>query len=89
MNKYSLEEISKLGEKIYFERLQNKLEPFRNGEYAVIDVETGDYFVDEDRLKAVEIARQKNGNKLFYIVQIGNLKESVVNFKKTAYAWNI
>mgnify|MGYP001558820008 CR=1 FL=1 len=86
----SLEELSKLGEKIYNEKLRNSLEKTHMGQYAVIDVSTEKYEVDVDRLNALEKAQKKFGEKLFYIIQIGTSKSPGVNFySKKDYAWNI
>jgi hypothetical protein len=83
----SLEEIIKLGEKFYLEELKEKLEEEKIGQYIVIDVEEKKYFVDPDRLVAVQKAQEESGNKLFYILQIGNVKNPNINFAKK-YAWN-
>lgn len=87
-NNLSLEEISRLGEKFYTEKLKEKLEKENLGQYAVIDVEQGKSYVDSDRLIAVEHARKESGDKLFYIIQIGNVQSPSMNFSAKKYAWN-
>lgn len=84
----SLEEITKLGEKFYTEELKEKLEQENMGQYVIIDVEQKKYQVDADRLIAVEKARKDFGDKLFYIIQIGSIQSSSVNFTEKKYAWN-
>lgn len=84
----TLEEISKLGEKFYAEELKSKLEKIYMGQYAVIDVEQKKYVVDSDRLTAVEKAKKNFGDKLFYIIQIGNTQNPSLNFSAKKYAWN-
>lgn len=84
----SLEEISKLGEKFYTEKLKEKLEKENLGQYVVIDVEQEKYYIDTDRLVALEKAMKEFGNKLFYIVQIGNVQHPSINFNAKRYAWN-
>jgi hypothetical protein len=84
----SLEEITKAGEKFYFDHLKEKLEKENMGQYAVIDAEQRKYRVDPDRLVAVEKARKDFGNKLFYIVQIGSIHNPSINFTTEKYAWN-
>src|SRR5919201_7083407 len=83
----SLEEITKAGEKFYFDELKEKLEKENMGQYAVIDVEQKKYRVDPDELVAIQKAQQDFGNKLFFIVQIGNLKYPSTNFMTKKYAW--
>lgn len=58
------------------------------GKYVVIDVERKEYEVDADRLIAVEKARKTFGDKLFYIIQIGNTQNPSLNFIAKKYAWN-
>ncbi|MBI5399312.1 hypothetical protein HZB07_01655 [Candidatus Saganbacteria bacterium] len=85
----SLEEITKIGEKFYTEELKEGLERSNLGQYVVIDVETKKYDLDADRLVAVERARKSFGDKLFYIIQIGSVQNSNINFTaKKKYAWD-
>lgn len=83
-----LEEISKLGEKFYNEELRISLEKQYMGQYVVIDVEQKKYQIDPDRLVAVEKARKEFGDKLFYIIQIGNTQNPSSNFVAKKYAWH-
>ncbi len=84
----SLEDVSRLGQKFYTEKLKEKLEKEHMGKYAVIDVEKGKYYIDADRLAAVEKARKESGDMLFYIIQIGNIQNPGMNFNAKKYAWN-
>lgn len=84
---YSPEEISQIGEKFYFEELKDKLEKTNNGEYLVIDVENKQYVINPDKLKAIEEARKKFGNKLLHIIQVGSIQKPLMNFRNTKYAW--
>ncbi len=87
-HKLSLEELTNLGEKFYFDELQDKLEKEHWDDYAVIDVEQKKYRVDEDQLTAIQKARKAFGEKLFYIVHIGYLRRPSMNFTAQKYAWN-
>ena len=69
----SPDEIIKLGEQIYFKK-KDKLEKNQYGEFVVIDVDTKECFVNEDKLAAIQEAEKKYPGKLFFIAQIGNLK---------------
>jgi len=68
------EEILTQGEKIYFDHKAN-LEKASMGNFVAIEVESKEIFVDADKLVAIQKAQEKYPNKLFYIVQIGNLKK--------------
>lgn len=70
----SPEELLALGEQIYFSK-KDELEKNNYGQFAVIEVENKEIFTDSDKLAAIQKAQKKYPNKLFYIVQIGNLKQ--------------
>ena len=55
---FSLEEITKLGERVYFENFKDLLEKDHMGQYVVIDVEQKKYQIDPDRLAAVAYQRR-------------------------------
>ncbi len=78
-----------MGQKFYVEELKTNLEQNHMGEYVVIDVDERKYEIDADRLVAVKKAIKKYGEKLFYIIQIGNDAISSINYTKKEYAWNI
>ena len=55
-----------------------KLKPFLNKKYppenvVLIDVDSGDYFVNRNTISAYESARKKYPNKLFFIAHVGQL----------------
>ena len=84
----SLEEITKFGEKFYHDELKEVFEKKYMGQYAVIDVEQKKYEIDPDRLVAIERAKKEFGDKLFYIIQIGNTQNPSLNYSAKKYAWN-
>ena len=71
----SLDQVIRGGESVYRE-LRNKLEAKHMGHYVVIDVEAKKHFVNADRLAAIEEAREAQGPKMFYIVQVGDFHPS-------------
>jgi hypothetical protein len=81
------EEITKKGEEIYFNELENELEKEHSGEYLVLEVESKEQFIKPNLLDALDEARKKHSNKVFYIVQIGTIHKQVSNYGKTNYAW--
>ena len=83
----SLEEMTTLGEKLYQEELRGIVEKEYMGQYAVIDVEQKKYQIDPDRLVAIEKAKKEFGDKIFYIVQIGNAQHPNLNYSAKKYAW--
>lgn len=76
------------GEKIYFGE-REQLEKSNFGQFAVIDVDSGEIFIDADKYTAIQKAKSKHPEKIFYIVQIGNLSSRMapeVNEVKK-YGW--
>jgi predicted nucleotidyltransferase len=56
----------------YYDRvLRARLEPEHKGEYLYLDVATGDYELDADKLAAMHRARAKHPGTLFYIMRVG------------------
>lgn len=83
----STEEITKTGEKYYFENLKNKLEKTNNGDFLVLEVESKKYFLNKDLMVALDQAQKKFPSKLFFIVQVGTLQKPTVNYIKENYGW--
>jgi hypothetical protein len=86
-NQYTPEQVTKLGEDIYFSKLQSKLEPKENGKYIVLDVESEKYFVNEDLMVAINEAQAKFPESLFYIASIGSITRPMMN--NFSYAWQL
>jgi len=65
------EAFARRAEEHYARALRAKLEPQHKGEYLVLDVESGDYEVDADEMVAIDRARAKHPDRLFYILRVG------------------
>ncbi len=88
-NPLSPEEVSRLGEQFYFDQLKEKLEKKHTGKYVVIDVTRKMYALNADELTAIEEARKRFGDQLFFIVRVGNLQRPVAHFRNAHYAWKL
>lgn len=64
------DEIVEKGRKIY-ETIKDKLEPEHKGELVAIEVETGDYFLGRRVIEAIEKAKRKYPDKVFYVARVG------------------
>ena len=64
------QELISKGQQIYA-ALREKLEPEHKGRIAVIDTDTGDYFLGDTLLEANKKARRKYPGKVFYAAKIG------------------
>lgn len=87
MTTYSLEDILREGEHLYLETFKEELEGAFGGQYAVIDVESKEYVVRPNQLDALDEAKKKFGDKLFYIVQVGSLDRPTINYRTSQHAW--
>ena len=56
----------------YRDRLAVKLEPEHTGEMVAIELETGDYFVGEDEVKAADKARLSGHGGLLFFLRVGS-----------------
>lgn len=80
------DEVTRLGQEIYFNELKDTLEKSHLGEYVVIEVKTKKHFIDSDLVVAAQKAKKEFPDSIFFIVQIGKLQ--VVSIKqKQEYAW--
>ena len=58
------------GEAIY-EKLRIELEENHRGSVVAIDIESGDYFLGQSVVEAVQKAREKYPTRVFYTIRIG------------------
>ncbi len=65
-------EITALGEAIYHEQIQSKVEPIEKGTFVVIDVETGDYEVDPRDATATRRLLKRRPAAVTYGVRVGH-----------------
>lgn len=63
--------IAEKGQRIYEEKLKGKLEPEHKGKIVALEVETGDYFLGDSVIEAVNRAKEKYPDKIFFIARVG------------------
>lgn len=68
---YRPEEVEARGEAIYEERIRDRVEAENKGKFLVIDIETGDYEIDADDLRATMRALAKRPAAILYGLRIG------------------
>jgi len=68
--KYSLDELAERGEGIY-ERIRSDVEAKYRGMFIAIDADSGDYSIAQSPLEAVDKAREKHPESVFYVKRIG------------------
>ena len=70
--KYTPEEVESRGQAIYDQQIRPALEPEHEGKFLVVDVETGQYEIDEDDLKATKRVLAKRPDAVLYGLRIGH-----------------
>jgi len=66
------DELARRGQEYYDQRLRVELEPSHNGEFVVLDVESGDYELDVSQLAAMDRAEAKHPESVFYVLRVGH-----------------
>lgn len=65
------QEVETRGETIYEQRIRAEVEPEHKGEFLVIDIETGEYEVDQSDLAATKRALVRRPDAVLYGLRIG------------------
>ena len=65
-----LQKIAKKGAGIY-EKIKVKYEPNEVGKFLAIDIDSEEVFLGNSSAEALELAKQKFPDKVFYVVKIG------------------
>ncbi len=68
--KYSLDELAAKGEDIYI-KIRNEVEEKYRGLFIAIEADSGDYTIAQSPLEAVDKAREKHPESVFYVKRIG------------------
>ena len=68
---YSADEIVKRGKALYEQAIRPRIQPEDEGKFLVIDVDTGDFEIDRDRLAASNRAAEKHPGAPLFAMRIG------------------
>ena len=68
---YKTGEVADLGEAIYEEKIRHLVEPSEKGKLILIDVESGDYEIDENHFDAFDRLKERQPNAVAYMGRIG------------------
>ena len=69
--KYSTDEVCDWGEQIYEEKIKTLVEPQENGKFIVIDIESGDYEVNEKAHVASRLLRERRPDSVRFGARVG------------------
>jgi len=70
--RYSLEEFARRGDAIYEEEIRPRLEADHEGEFVVIDIETGEYEIDAEEITASDRLLARLPDAQIWLRQIGS-----------------
>jgi hypothetical protein len=70
--RYTSDEIAERGETLYERNIRGALPASAQGNFLVLDIETGEYEMDLDELAAVKRARAKHLDGAFYVLRVGH-----------------
>jgi hypothetical protein len=68
---YKREEIAEKGKRIYEEQLRPMMNSEDHGKFIIIDIETGDYELDESDVVATQRALDKNPDAVLFGMRVG------------------
>ena len=63
-------EIAHKGEEVY-RKISGQLEKKNLGSFIAIEVESGKYFLGQTQVEALEKAKKRFPNKIFYLIKVG------------------
>ena len=69
---YTREEVASRGEAIYEQQIRPLVENQNHGDYLVLDIETGEYAIDQDDLAATKQVLAKCPDAVLYGLRIGH-----------------
>ena len=84
--------IAEAAEKIYTSSYKEKLEKSNSGEFAVIDVRSGNVYVGKFAEDALRDAREKAPNGVFHLIRIGSpgaFRVGYVGQQETSWDWTL
>ena len=73
MKQLTPHEITDKGKELYYRLRPELKKKYDEGDYIAFEVESGDYFVGETGLKAINKGLKKYPNKQFFLAQVGSV----------------
>lgn len=69
---YTKEEIVRLGREIYDREIRERVEPEHDGEFVVVDVESGHYEIAADGITAARRIRERSPEAVLCFLRVGS-----------------
>lgn len=85
----STEELIQKGEKLYEEKLKDKLEKKYLGKFVAIEVDSSEFFIGDTLQQALEKAKKQFPDKIFHSIKIGSpgVFTSSGIYRENGYRW--
>lgn len=68
---YTTEEVARRGRKLYEREIRARVEDEHAGKFLVVDIDTGEYALDEDEIAAFDHALAKNSHAVLFGLRVG------------------
>lgn len=68
---FSSDEIVERGQKLYDRQIRHNVESQNRGKFLVLNIETGEYEIDADKMEAFSRAAAKHPGSALYILRVG------------------
>ncbi len=81
---YTSETVGSKGEELYRQQLRAKVEPQHKGRFLALDIETGDYEIDDDELTSMTSLLEKRPVAVIYSLRIGARSVHRIGFRISA-----
>ena len=69
---YSKERFARIGQELYNKEIEPLVEPAHHGKVVGIDIQTGDYAIDEDVMPACATVKERRPEAQIWIVRAGH-----------------
>ena len=69
--RYTAEQIARIAKEIYNLKIRDKVMPEHKGKFLVLDIDSGDYEMDNDDLSAEEILRARRPGGTLFGMRVG------------------
>jgi hypothetical protein len=69
--RYSKEELARRGDALYDKSVRRQIKAEDDGKFVAIDIESGEYVIDDDELKACQKLRQRIPDAQMWMVRVG------------------
>ena len=69
--KYTPDEVATRGEQIYEDQIRSKVEEGNKGKFVIIDIESGEFEIDDEDLKATDRMLARRPSAVIYGLRVG------------------